>query len=129
MCTLLPTTLACLIPKTFCFVGMLRESWWSIMLPALSLASHSITGIICWISPVTTPVLFKTIPIKILRGQNKTKCSRPSRISFVNPYCLYCGQLWVRRMFCGRTCDELYHFTFCTDHFGIPLGSQPIRLL
>ncbi len=27
-----------------------------------------------------------------------------------------------------QTCDELYHFTFCTDRFGIPLGSQPIRL-
>ncbi len=27
----------------------------------------------------------------------------------------YCGQLWVRHMICGRTCDELYHFTFCTD--------------
>ncbi len=39
-----------------------------------------------------------------------------------------CGQLWVRHMFCGRTCDELYHFTFCNDRFGIPLGSQPIRL-
>ncbi len=23
----------------------------------------------------------------------------------------YCGQLWVRHKFCGRTCDELYHFT------------------
>ncbi len=21
-----------------------------------------------------------------------------------------CGQLWVRHMFCGWTCDELYHF-------------------
>ncbi len=25
-------------------------------------------------------------------------------------YC--CGQLWVRRMICGQTCDEQYHFTF-----------------
>ncbi len=23
-----------------------------------------------------------------------------------------CGQLWVRHMICGQTCDELYHFTF-----------------
>ncbi len=23
-----------------------------------------------------------------------------------------CGQLWVRHMVCGQTCDELYHFTF-----------------
>ncbi len=45
MCTLLPTRLACLIPKNLCFIGILRESWRSIMLPALSLASHSITGI------------------------------------------------------------------------------------
>ncbi len=30
-------------------------------------------------------------------------------------------------MFCGRTCDELYHFTFNIDRLGIPLGSQPIR--
>ncbi len=22
-----------------------------------------------------------------------------------------CGQLWVRHMICGQTCDELYHFT------------------
>ncbi len=33
-----------------------------------------------------------------------------------------CGQLWVRHMICGQTCDELYHFIFCTDRFGIPLG-------
>ncbi len=25
---------------------------------------------------------------------------------------LGCGQLWVRHMICGQTCDELYHFTF-----------------
>ncbi len=23
-----------------------------------------------------------------------------------------CGQLWVRHMICGQTCDGLYHFTF-----------------
>ncbi len=28
-----------------------------------------------------------------------------------------CGQLWVRHMFCGRTCDELYHFTFLHRSF------------
>ncbi len=39
-----------------------------------------------------------------------------------------CGQLWVRHMFCGRTCDELYHFTFYIDRLGIPSGSQPIKL-
>ncbi len=26
-----------------------------------------------------------------------------------------CGQLWVRHMFCCRTCDGLYHFTFFID--------------
>ncbi len=25
---------------------------------------------------------------------------------------LCCGQLWVRHMICGQTCDGLYHFTF-----------------
>ncbi len=38
--------------------------------------------------------------------------------------CKCCGQLWVRHMFCGRTCDELYLFTFCTDRFGI-LRNRP----
>ncbi len=38
-----------------------------------------------------------------------------------------CGQLWVRHMFCGQTCDELYHFTFFIARLGIPLGSQPIK--
>ncbi len=38
-----------------------------------------------------------------------------------------CGQLWVSHMICGQTCDELYHFTFLLDCFGIPLGFQPIK--
>ncbi len=38
-----------------------------------------------------------------------------------------CGQLWVRHMICGRTCDELYHFPFSIDRLGIPLGSQLIK--
>ncbi len=29
-----------------------------------------------------------------------------------------CGQLWVRHMICGQTCDELYHFTFCSIVLG-----------
>ena len=36
---------------------------------------------------------------------------------------MYCGQLWVRHMFCCRTCDGLYHFTFYWsfwDTFRIP---------
>ncbi len=40
-------------------------------------------------------------------------------------YC--CGQLWVRHMICGQTCDGLYHFTFYWVIFGIPFGSQPIK--
>ncbi len=24
-----------------------------------------------------------------------------------------CGQLWVRHMICGQTCDGLYHLAFC----------------
>ncbi len=30
----------------------------------------------------------------------------------INPFGACCGQLWVRHMICGQTCDELYHFTF-----------------
>ncbi len=35
-----------------------------------------------------------------------------------------CGQLWVRNMICGQTCDGLYHFAFCLIIFGIPFGSR-----
>ncbi len=37
-----------------------------------------------------------------------------------------CGQLWVRHMICGQTCDRLYHFTFLIDRLGIPLGYSEI---
>ncbi len=32
-----------------------------------------------------------------------------------------CGQLWVRHIICGQTCDGLYRFVFCLINFGIPL--------
>ena len=34
-----------------------------------------------------------------------------------------CGQLWVRHMVCGQTCDRLYHFTFFLIVLGYPLDS------
>ncbi len=60
--------------------------------------------------------------------QNASFISMIWNIGYINRPPMYCGQLWIRHMFCGRTCDELYHFTFCTDRFGIPSGSQPIKL-
>ncbi len=38
-----------------------------------------------------------------------------------------CGQLWVRHMICGQTCDGLYHIAFYLVNFGIPYGSRMIR--
>ncbi len=38
-----------------------------------------------------------------------------------------CGQLWVRHMICGQTCDGLYYFAFCLINLGIPFGSRPIK--
>ena len=40
---------------------------------------------------------------------------------------LCCGQLWVRHMICGQTCDGLYHFAFYLVSFGIPYGSRTIK--
>ncbi len=39
-----------------------------------------------------------------------------------NVWC--CGQLWVRHMICGQTCDELYHFTFYLIVLEYPLDTQ-----
>ncbi len=44
-----------------------------------------------------------------------------------NLFVACCGQLWVRHMVCGRTCDGLYHFVFYLVNFGIPYGSRAIR--
>ena len=35
-----------------------------------------------------------------------------------------CGQLWVRHMICGQTCDELYQFTFYLIVLEYPLDSN-----
>ncbi len=35
-----------------------------------------------------------------------------------------CGQLWVKHMICGQTCDGLYHFTFYLIVLGYPLDSM-----
>ncbi len=40
----------------------------------------------------------------------------------LDPSC--CGQLWVRHMICGQTCDGLYHFTFYLIGLGYPLDSN-----
>ncbi len=34
-------------------------------------------------------------------------------------YALCCGQLWVRHMICGQTCDGLYHFAFSLIVLGL----------
>ncbi len=43
------------------------------------------------------------------------------------PFTLCCGQLCVRQMICGQTCDGLYHFAFYLVNYGIPYGSRTIR--
>ncbi len=35
-----------------------------------------------------------------------------------------CGQLWVRHVFCGRACDELYHFPLYSEIDHIHLSSE-----
>ncbi len=42
----------------------------------------------------------------------------------ISQYWTCCGQLWVRHMICGQTCDGLYHFTFCSEIDHIHLSSE-----
>ncbi len=48
--------------------------------------------------------------VNLIQGCFGQRNSIKFNLGFAKTLC--CGQLWVRLMLCGQTCDELYHFTF-----------------
>ncbi len=78
------------------------------------------SGITIWVLILTTTYI-KSLKFSMAcchldhTRLNVSGCDYKNSNSYSITGACCCGQVWVRHMICGQTCDELYHFTLHSE--------------